>query len=78
MKIFMALLTQNQQEIGSNLFIKIFIGLLTKKSTRNGVFFIKIFKALLTQNQEMGSYLLIKIFIALFKKKSTRKRGLIY
>ena len=27
----MALLTQNQQEIGSNLFIKIFIGLLTKK-----------------------------------------------
>ena len=71
----MALLTQNQQEIGSNFLIKIFIALLTKKSSRIRVFFIKIFKALLTQNQQkMGSNLLIKIFMALLIKKSTRKR----
>ena len=31
----MALLTKNQQEIGSNLLIKIFVAMLIKKSTRN-------------------------------------------
>ena len=40
MKIFMALLTKNQHEIGSSLFIQMFMFLLTKKSTRNRVLFI--------------------------------------
>ena len=33
MKIFMALLIKNQQEIGSNLLMKVCMALLTKKST---------------------------------------------
>ena len=36
MKIFMALLTKNQQEIVAILLIKIFMALLTKKSRNRG------------------------------------------
>ena len=51
MKMFMALLTKNQ-EIGSNLSMKIFMALLTKKKKK----------------QEIGSDLLMKIFMALLIK----------
>ena len=58
--------TKNQQEIGSNLLIKIFMALLIKKATKNKVF-IQIFLSLLMKKQEIGSNLLIKI-MALFTK----------
>ena len=81
MKIFVALLTKNQQEIGYNLLIKIFVVLLIKKK-KNRVWFTKgicgsVDKKstrnwVLFMNTDnccsIGFDLLMKVFVALLMK----------
>ena len=52
MKIFMSLAKKNQQEIRSNLIMKIFMALLIKNQHIRSKVFIKIFLSLLMKNQQ--------------------------
>ena len=62
----MAVLIKNQQEIGSNLLMKVSMALLIK---------MKVFMAVLIKNQqEIGSNLLMKLFMAVLIKNQQEIR----
>ena len=76
----MGLLTKNQQEIGSNLLMKLFMVLLTKKSTRKRVYFINedIYGSVDTKSTRNRVEFIYKDIYWSVDKKINKKWGLFH